>query len=112
MPRTFYRIVRSSPPSVIDFMSDEMRGLPPRNDDPETLRLWTGLSVYATRNQARKRPQGIRGWAGFLRDSKFRRLGTARSERTTTSRGHHTLWGASPEFLECVVSVEPVAEVE
>lgn len=112
MPRTFYRIVRSNPPSLIDFMSDEMKGLPPRNDDPETLRLWTGLSVYVTRNQARNKARTYPWLGGFIARLEIPEAGTARWERTTTSRGHYTLWGAPPDVLKCVVSVEPVIEVE
>ena len=73
MARIFYRIVRSNPPSQIDFMSDEMKGLPPRNNHPETLPLWTGLSVYATQSQARNKATSIPGWAGSLPDWKSRR---------------------------------------
>ena len=53
MPRTFYRLVKSDPPTPADFLSHYARGWEPRKKDPVTLDRWRGVSVYETEEQAK-----------------------------------------------------------
>lgn len=56
MLRLLYRIVRSRPARVDDFMSDaELGELPPL--DSEHARLHTGISTFNTEQQARRKAQ-------------------------------------------------------
>jgi hypothetical protein len=51
--RTFYRIVRSNPPPILDFTSNAARGRRIRAGLPRMYhRLWDGLSAYDTAGAA------------------------------------------------------------
>jgi hypothetical protein len=45
---TFYRIVKTDPPTEADFLSHRARGIPLQRDTPELRRSWEGVSVYRT----------------------------------------------------------------
>jgi hypothetical protein len=47
--RTFYRITRTNPPMLSDFLTNVAKNRRPQRDDPETLRLWDGISVSTPR---------------------------------------------------------------
>ena len=104
---TFYRIVLTNPPTLVDFLSDEAQGRPPRG---ETHRyLWDGISVYATAQQARNKAQDYPFLGQFIARLDIPDQASVRSERTLRrSRGHHTLWGDPAYLLRCVVAVIPV----
>ncbi len=53
--RTFYRIVRTNPPTLIDFTPPAVLGQVPFSNDPAKCRLQRGLSAYATEAQARRK---------------------------------------------------------
>jgi hypothetical protein len=107
---TFYRIVRSEHPGADEFRPKEGFGVPPPDDDPETMRLWSGVSVYLQLSQARRKARG-RPWKGraFIAALTISEDGPCRFERTTASRGHYTIWCDPDELLRCVVSVVPVS---
>lgn len=107
--RTFWRIVRTNPPAEHDFLSNEAQGVPPRNDDVETLRLWSGISMYATRAQARRTAMTYPFLGGFLAELQIPDDAGVRWERTR-GRGHHTIWGDGHVLLNYVVRVTPVAD--
>lgn len=55
MAQTFYRIVKSDPPTLQDFMSLQELGQRPRNpNDPEVLRRWDKVSVWGEEQRARQ----------------------------------------------------------
>src|SRR4051812_5033358 len=64
--RRLWRIVRSSPPTTRDFTSHEALGHRPRNRDPETLRLWSGLSMSATERLARRTARSFPELGSFV----------------------------------------------
>lgn len=105
--RTFWRIVRTNPPSVRDFLSNEAQGRIPRDNNPETLRLWSGISVYATRLQAQRTAMTYPFLGGFLAELRISDTDPFRWEKTR-GRGHHTLWGEARLMLPRVVAVVPV----
>jgi len=107
--RTFWRIVRTNPPAEHDFLSNEARGLAPRNNDPDTLRLWSGISVYATRLQARRTATTYPFLGTFLAELRILDDGRVRWEKTR-GRGHHTLWGDARTLLGCVERVLSVQD--
>ena len=104
---TFYRIVEMSPPALGDFLSDKAQGRLPRSETHR--RLWDGISVYATEQQARRKVQDYPFLGSFIAQLEIPDQASVRIERTLRrSRGHHTLWGDPAYLLRCVVSVIPV----
>jgi hypothetical protein len=57
--RTFFRIIRTDPPTITDFMSHAALGIPTRRRGPEALRLRPGISSYAIEAQARRKARGV-----------------------------------------------------
>lgn len=107
--RIVYRIVRTNPPTLSDFTSNAARGLPIRDDSPETRRLWDGISVYATEAQARNKARQFPYLGQYIARLEIPTQAPVRIERTImNSRGHHTLWGHPAELLRHVVTVLPI----
>ena len=105
--RTLFRIVRSDPPTLADFVSNVELGRPlPR--DPEAARLWSGISVNETENQARRRARGVPVLGNYLAELHLDEESFVRIERTTRSRGHHTVWADPVLLLRSVVRVLPI----
>jgi hypothetical protein len=106
---TLYRLVQTDPPTVRDFLSQKVLGIPLKHETAKVLRLWDGLSVYRTMEQARTRA------------SQTPRLGRYIAELTVPldddrivveldngRNGHCTVWGSPWLFRSFVVSVTPV----
>jgi hypothetical protein len=106
-----YRIVMSDPPTLDDFTSDEAQGIPAIDDDPERIRLRGGVSMYGTENQARRKAVDYPHLGRYIAVLDVPGEGPLRIERTTRSRGHHTLWGDPRAILACLVAVIPVSEL-
>jgi len=105
--RTFYRIVHSDSPELGDFVSNAALGRPPRRPTPEVLRLWDGISVYATEQQAREKAHQFPQLGRYLARLEIPAGLAVRIERTTRSEGHHTLWAPGVVLRSCVVGVVP-----
>ena len=50
-----YRLVHTDPPTVRDFLSQKVLGIPLKHETAKVLRIWDGLSVYRTEEQDRIR---------------------------------------------------------
>ncbi len=90
-------------------MSNAELGKEPREDgNPETQRLWSGLSTFDTSERARRLAQR-HPWNGnaFIATVQLP-LSRFDVERTGKSRGHHTVWGESHAILDAVSGFEPV----
>jgi hypothetical protein len=108
---TFYRLVRSNPPTMDDFTSNCERGRRRRTERGETIEDWTGLSVFdsleAVRDLRRRAQFGYRvQWVARLDIPNH----TAIEWRRTHGPGHWTLWGSARAILATVVSVLHVDE--
>jgi hypothetical protein len=77
--------------------------------DPEELRLWSGVSVYATEAQARRKARGVPTLGTFIAAIEIPDDGSVQYERTTKSSGHHTIWADAVVLLQYVVL--PVSRV-
>jgi hypothetical protein len=99
--------VRGDPPTEDDFLSHEAQGRRQPDDSPETLRLWSGISVYATEEQARRRARTAPMLGTYLAELRFADDGAIRWERTPR-RGHHTLWAPPALLLAAVTLVVPI----
>jgi hypothetical protein len=109
MARVVYRIVRSDPPALDDFLSDEARGRVSSHDPPEIQRLRSGRSVYLTEAQARRRAKRMPVLGHYIAAIRLPRDAAVRLERTLPgSPGHYTLWGDAALLLAPVVTVVPV----
>ena len=65
-PIRLYRIVRTDPPSLSDFMSRHELGLESPNLTPEQRRLVRGVSCFATLVQARKKARRFPSLGSFV----------------------------------------------
>jgi hypothetical protein len=103
-----HRIVRSSPPTLADFTSKAALGLVNPRADSETQRLESGVSMYRTLTQARKKARAFPFLGGYVATVALPFSSEIAVERMLQSSGHHTVWG-EPEFLlACVVATDPV----
>src|SRR5207247_1050473 len=98
----------SASPREADFMSNQAHGRLLPAQDPETARLWSGISVYATEQQARNKALDYPFLGNFVARVNIPEDAPIRVERTTHSRGHHTLWGDPTYLLNCVEDVVAV----
>ncbi len=107
MAYTFYRIVRTDPPTERDFLSHHALGRRPVNPTPEVLAHWDGVSVYEREDQARGLARR-RPWLGtYLAELRIPDGAPIRIH-AWGSKGHYTLW-ADPGILNsCVTRVVPV----
>ena len=104
----FYRVVKTNPATRSDFVSNAALGMEPPDDRPETLRVWSGISVYATAAQARRMARRYRGHGDYIAAIQIDEGSPIRFERTLGRPGHHTLWASPDEILAAVVAVEPL----
>ena len=104
---TFWRIVRTSSPTIQDFLSNDALGRRPRDHDPETLRLWSGISVYVTERYARRTAATFPRIGRYLAELRIDDTDPIRAEKTL-GPGHYTLWGSAEVLLGRVVRVIPI----
>ncbi|MHB8618836.1 MAG: hypothetical protein ACYDAG_04560 [Chloroflexota bacterium] len=108
MPHTFYRLVLSNPPTVMDFMSATALGRQPLPDDLELRRLANGVSVFATETQARQKARQYPWLGAYVSEVEIPYDGPISIEKTV-GRGHHTLGGTREQLAACVVATRPLA---
>lgn len=106
--RVFYRIVATDPPTLDDFTANQAKGKAPPNDDPLTLWVWDGISVYATYAQARRKARDFPRLGRYISKLEIPEGAPLRVERTfRRSPGHHTVWGEPATLLRYLVAVVP-----
>jgi len=111
MSRSFYRIVKTEAPTAADFLSKPAVAQELLDKRPELARILTGISVFDGIELARKKALRFPMLGEFLAEISVTETPPLHFERTTTSRGHYTLWGDPEQLLELVVRVEPVLPV-
>jgi hypothetical protein len=106
-PRRFYRIVRTDPPSLLDFTSNLAIGRPlPKSATRDVARLWSGL-CYHTAAQARRQARGVPILADFIAELTIEARLAVRFERTLGAE-HYTVWGDPALLPSCVTRLTPV----
>ena len=86
---TFYRIVRTNPPTLADFCSDRVAG---RRQPPPALRhLWEGFSAFDTEEGARRMAQRFPAIGAFVAAFEVPDEPGFRAERTLSTPGHYTV---------------------
>jgi hypothetical protein len=108
LPLRFYRVVRSDPPTLDDFMSYKAKGIPLARPDPEVALLWDGVSVNSTETQARNRAKVQPYLGAYIAELEISEGDPITFRRTGVSRGHYTLWGAPSDLLARVRHVTKV----
>jgi hypothetical protein len=108
MATRYYRVVRSRPPTLDDFTSNQAKGIPMARPDPEVSLLWDGISVYATENQAGKRATALPRLGAYVAELTIFEGDPITIRRSGNSQGHHTLWGAPADLLARVTKVVDV----
>jgi len=106
---TLYRVVQTDPPTVRDFLSQKVLGIPLKSETAKVLRLWDGLSVYRTAEQARARalqtPRLGRYIAELVVPLDDDRILV---ELDNGRHGHCTIWGSPWLLRSRVISITPV----
>lgn len=105
--RTLYRIVLTNPPTVRDMLSHAALGRQPRDDRPESLRRWHGISLFDTIERARRQARG-KPWLGHAFIATLDIPTTRFKVEQTGRRGHYTLWGDAHDILRFVSDVQAV----
>lgn len=106
-----HRIVQTNPPKLDDVVSPQGMGDPPPTSDPQVLRLWEGISVFRTIQQARNRALRSPNLGSYIAMLDLPDRGPIQFERTGATRGHYTAWGDPAALLASVVNVVPVREL-
>lgn len=106
--RRFYRIVKTDPPRLEDFLSNQARGITPPDTKSLTLWVWTCISVYATSAQAHRMARRYPRHGTLMAVLEIEPEAPVQVERTLSTPGHHTIWGDPTELLRRVVAVEPL----
>lgn len=107
MPRTFYRTVTTNPPTRADFFSWKEQGKrAPR--DSEGRRMWEGISVFETAEQARQVAKRYPAQGSFIAEIVIPDESEIQYERSGPREGHHTRWGDGEEMRGCVRSIQRV----
>jgi hypothetical protein len=104
---SLYRVVKSDPPAVRDFLSFQALGIPLRRQTAKGLRLWNGLSVYREREQATALATQSPHLGRFVAELRIR-TDDWRLELDNGKDGHCTIWGEPEALLTLVVSVSPI----
>jgi len=90
---TVYRVIRTDISTPDDLRSHMELGIPLRRDDPESLRLASGISLFDSlqraRKQARRKP-----WMGNALIAEVAIPADGIRIEKTAGPGHYTAWGA------------------
>ena len=105
-PHLLYRIVRTNPPTLRDVTSKAALGLVDPAADAETKRLESGLSMYRTLAQARRKARAFPFLGRYIAVVDLTGVESVVVECTTSSSGHYTVWGEPEVILACVMAVE------
>lgn len=107
-PIALFRIVESNPVEEYDMLSWRARGRELRFVNAKALRLWDGISVYRTLEQARALARRRPYLGSFIAELRIPLDGSIRIELDNGRDGHCTIWGDPQLLLSLIVSVVPV----
>jgi hypothetical protein len=102
-----YRIVKSNPPTVGDFLSYKALGRPLLRDTPSHRRSWEGISVTSTLEAARALAARAPGLGQFIAVLELDENGPIQFAQTGRAPEHYDVWGEPEQILATVVRVVP-----
>lgn len=103
-----FRIVGASALREYDFLSQQARGHRMQFVNAKAIRLWDGISVYRTIEQARLLARRRPLLGSFIAELHVPMDSSFRMELDNGRDGHSTIWGDAQALLSLVVSVTPV----
>lgn len=102
MAQTFYRIVRTTTPTLEDFKSHQALGRPFVASSPEKRLMWEGVSVFVEVREAQRMARRYSTKMGrYIAELEIPDDSSILCEETG-GNGHHTLWGSPDELLACI----------
>ena len=101
----FYRVTKTDPPTVEDFLSLKSLGRRLRTDTPENRRFFEGVSVWRTIDAARFAVGRFPRMGKFIAALHVPEDGSIPYEQTTDDLDHFTLWGDAADLLATVSSL-------
>jgi hypothetical protein len=107
-PTRFFRVTESNPATLWDFLSSERRGRQLRRRTPDLERLFAGLSVFETLEQARRQAETYPRLGRFIAEIEIPLDAPIECQRTTRTEGHWTIWARPDYLLERIVMVTSV----
>ncbi|HZO26574.1 MAG TPA: hypothetical protein VFH48_11370 [Chloroflexota bacterium] len=102
--RLFYRIVKTDPPTLVDFRSGKAKGTP-EPDSPILRAVFDGISVFSTLSQARRKRRKSPALGQYVAVLRVPTDGSVRFQRTFREDGHYTIWADEVLLRSFVVSV-------
>jgi hypothetical protein len=102
-----YRIVKTDPPTLQDFLSHRALGIPLRHPTSRALRLWDGVSVHRTREQAAALTAVSPRLGQYIAELRVTDGVGVRYELDNGKNGHCTVWAEPDVLLGLVVAVTP-----
>jgi hypothetical protein len=105
---TFYRILKTNPPTEADFLSYAALGRPLRRDTPELRRSWEGVSTYDTLDAARAIVANAPRIGRFIAELEIGEDGPVAFEQSGADPSHFDLFGTAADMLSAVRRVLPV----
>lgn len=110
-PRQYFRIIPRDQAIRTDFVSNaELGRRPARELTPEDERLWDGLSMFDSLENALKHRRRHRNLGRYVAEVNLTSADLFRAERTGRSQGHWTVWADSHILLERVTAIIAVEE--
>ena len=104
---TFYRIVKSNPPTVADFLSYRALGVPRRRDTPELRESWEAVSVLNSLEAARSLLARVPTLGLYIAVLDVPDDGPVTYKQTGKLLAHFDLRGTPEDMLEMVQMVVP-----
>jgi hypothetical protein len=105
-PSAFFRVVKSHPPTREDFLSAAALGRRLRGSNPELRRLFDGISVTDSLQQARQTAADFPRLGRFIATLVIPTGAPVRWEQTLRE-GHYTIWAEPDLLLRLVTEVVP-----
>jgi hypothetical protein len=99
---TFFRIVRTNPPTEADFLSYQALGRPLLRDTPSQRRSWEGVSVTSTLRAALSLLARAPSLGSFVAVLELDENGPVRFGQTGRAPEHYDLWGDPRDMLAAV----------
>jgi hypothetical protein len=106
--QTYYRIVKSDPPTLQDFMSLAELGQRPRNpNDPEVIRRWDKLSVWGEEQRAHEWARLHPRLGAYIARLDLPDASTI-SVESSGPTGHYSMAATASELWQYITLVVPV----
>jgi hypothetical protein len=102
-----FRVVKNSPPTRYDMLSRKALGIDLKHPTAKALRLWDGVSMNRTREQAARLSRESPWLGQFIAELRVPLDGSIRYELDNGRGGHCTIWGEPDVLRRLVVAVTP-----